>query len=264
MMRHHSSGGSYGSHGSSGGSWGSHGSSGGSYGSSGGSSGSYGSSGGSSGGAVYYSSPVQGGKVYGSPVEGGTIVIPDAGGAGELTPPDPGDQAGVRSSATLTVNVPQDAKIFVNGVQTKSLGAERSYVSRGLQRGLNYTYEVRAEVERDGKKIEETKVVSMRAGQNSQLAFDLKSAAMTTLLTVHVPEAAKVSLAGNETKSTGAVREFKTTKLAAGETWDSYTVSVSIEREGEMLTQEKTITLKAGDSRELSFDFDSPQVAAAG
>ena len=59
------------------------------------------------------------------------------------------------------------------------------------------------------------------------------------------------------------VREFKTGKLAAGESWDNYTIRVTLDRDGETLTKEKTITLKSGESQELSFEFDAPQIASA-
>ena len=159
--------------------------------------------------------------------------------------------------------MPENAKVYVNGVRTSSTGSERSYVSRGLQQGFNYTYEVRAEIERDGETVEETKTVSMRAGSANRLAFDLPSVPQTSL-TLNVPAEAKVFLAGSETKSSGPVREFTTTKLATGESWDNYTILVTLNGpDAEPRSQEKTIVLKSGDTQELSFDFETPQVAAA-
>ncbi|MEO8497267.1 MAG: TIGR03000 domain-containing protein, partial [Planctomycetota bacterium] len=250
------------SHYSSGGSSGSYGSSGGSYGSSG-------SSGGSSGGGVMYSSPIQSGKGYDSPVqsgkyysapiEGGTVV-PE-------TPPAPAgnEQTSSASEATLTVNVPNDARVYVNGVQTKSVGPERSYVSRGLQNGFNYTYEVRAEVEREGKMVEETKMVSLTAGRTARVAFDFQASevAPSTTLTLNVPADAKVFLAGSETTSSGEVREFTTTKLAAGQSWDNYTIRVTFEQDGQTISREKTITLSAGDSQVVSFETEGQLIASA-
>jgi uncharacterized protein (TIGR03000 family) len=94
--------------------------------------------------------------------------------------------------------------------------------------------------------------------------FDLAAAQAVPATTVKVlvPADAKVYLAGNETSSTGDAREFTTTKLAAGQSWDNYTVRVTVDRDGKTLTREKTITLRAGDDQELSFDFDTPQVAS--
>ncbi len=47
-------------------------------------------------------------------------------------------------SVQLTVWVPDDAKITVNGLETRSTGARRSFVSYGLKPNLIYTYVIRA------------------------------------------------------------------------------------------------------------------------
>lgn len=170
----------------------------------------------------------------------------------------------------LTVNVPADAKVFVNGLPTTSTGTMRTYVSRNLNPGQVYNYEVRTEVVRDGKVVSDTKNVKLVAGQEYAMAFRGEQGAnqiaaaqpSKTVLTLHVPQDAKVILAGHETDTPGEVREYTTTRLAAGTTWDGYKVLVSVNRGGKTVTQEKTITLRAGDSRDMTFDFDSPQVAA--
>jgi len=50
--------------------------------------------------------------------------------------------------------------------------------------------------------------------------------------------------------------------LKSGAEWSNYTVSASVERNGKTVTREQKLTLKAGDSPSLTFDFDAPQVAA--
>jgi uncharacterized protein (TIGR03000 family) len=246
------------------------GSSGGWGGSSGGSSGGYGggssgggwgSSGGSSGGSYYYAPEVQ--------IEGKAIPV-DPSTAPALpvdpaAPPVPGTQETSirRADGMLAVNVPQDAKIYVNGSATSSTGTDRQYVSRDLDRGFNYTYEVKAEVVRDGKTIEQVKTVNLRAGQTAELAFDFPAAAsLETALTVHVPADAKVYLAGNPTSAKGETRVFRTTGLSTGKAWDDYTVRVEFEQDGQIVKQERTITLRAGEAQELSFTDEAEKVAA--
>lgn len=286
-----SSGGSYGSSG--GGYGGSYGSSGGGYGSSGGgySSGWGGSSGGGSSGGYssYYSGygssggGSSGGSYYSTPVAPAPMIqgqVPDSSakpalplqGEGGAIPANPMDRGAQRNSrnATLTVSVPADAKIYVNGLPTRSIGEVRRYVSRGLSDGMSYTYEVRAVADRNGETVEETKKVEVRAGQEVELAFSFangnelaNTSPVETTLSVQVPEDAHVSLAGNTTNGTGEVRVFKTHSLTTGEAWDNYKIVVSVERDGRTLSQEKTITLKAGDSQNLAFDFDGAKVANA-
>lgn len=169
-----------------------------------------------------------------------------------------------RADGLLAVDVPEDAKIFVNGQQTRSTGSHREYVSRNLDRGHTYSYEVRAEVIRDGRTIEETKRIELRAGQTAQLAFDLSSPAkLETKLTVRVPADAKVYLAGNETSAKGETRVFRTTGLKDGKSWEDYTIKVEIDRGGRTIVQEKRIDLKAGEEKELEFEFDGDKVADA-
>ena len=155
----------------------------------------------------------------------------------------------------LTVSVPTDAKIYVNGTATSSTGDIRQYVSRDLASGMSYAYEVRAEVVRDGQKLEQTKTIDLRAGATNSLAFDFEAAAKSveTSLTVRVPAEAKVYLAGNATTAAGETRVFKTTGLSTGKGWNGYKVRVEMELDGKVVTEEKIIDLAAGETKEISF-----------
>jgi uncharacterized protein (TIGR03000 family) len=170
----------------------------------------------------------------------------------------------------LSVHVPAEAKVFVNDLATRSTGNDRRYLSRGLTSNREYTYTVRAEIERDGKLLTETKVIKVQGGQASDVSFTFEDAQeavaskpLRTALILNVPADAKVFLAGKETVSTGPVREFATTRLVAGDAWKDYTVRVEIERGGRTLTKEETISVAAGESRELNFNFDAPELARA-
>jgi uncharacterized protein (TIGR03000 family) len=262
-----SSGGGYGG-GSSGG-WGSSG--GGYWGGSSGGYGGWGSSGGSSGGGGnYYYAPGVAPDVQMTPVDPSIAppaAVPPAGAAPAVPglPPAPGTStSNTRADGLLSVSIPEDARIFVNGQATSSTGSSRQYVSRDLQTGYNYTYEVRAEVVRDGRTVEQVKKIDLRAGQTANLAFDFPATdSVETSLTLHVPSDAKVYLAGNATKANGETRVFRTTGLSGSKSWDGYTIRVELERGGRTLTKEETITLKAGQSQEMRFDFDGDKIASA-
>jgi uncharacterized protein (TIGR03000 family) len=168
----------------------------------------------------------------------------------------------MRNSALLSVKVPADAKVFVNDRPTTSTGTERHYMSNGLKAGRTYSYTIRAEVVRDGQAVTETKTVKLTAGEKADLAFALvPPAEIRTSLVLRVPADAKVFLAGHEATGTGTVREFSTTRLAAGAEWADYAVRVEITRDGQTMSREEIVTLKAGEAREVTFDFDAPQVA---
>lgn len=80
----------------------------------------------------------------------------------------------VESSATsgaILLSLPQDARVVINGRETTITGPTRKYVSENLKPGSTYKYEIRATIVRDGKMVEEKRVVYLKAGQSEQLAF---------------------------------------------------------------------------------------------
>ena len=167
--------------------------------------------------------------------------------------------------AVLEVEVPENARVFVNGKATTSTGTQRRFVSRGLQRGFSYTYEVRVEAEVDGEMMSETKTVRVTSGQDSKLAFELKRD-FETVLTLNVPKDAEVYLGGNRTKATGNVRIYRTKSLKQGDAWSDYEIRVVLNGDGEPRIQEQTITMNAGEKKSLTFDFTETanvKVAAA-
>jgi uncharacterized protein (TIGR03000 family) len=97
--------------------------------------------------------------------------------------PVPGSKADVApiGSGQLTIVVPADAKVFINGHQTRSMGTHREYVSYGLEIGLTYRYEVRAEVVRNGKTVVDAREVFLSAGSQENLAFDFTAKPAVTV-----------------------------------------------------------------------------------
>jgi len=75
------------------------------------------------------------------------------------------------NSGLLTIYVPYDAKVTINDLLTHSKGSRRRYVSYGLQPGFSYKYEVRAEIVRDGRRVEEKRTVVLAAGDHQTVAF---------------------------------------------------------------------------------------------
>ena len=260
--------GSSGGYGGSSGGWsGGYGSNGGGYGSNGGgygSNGGYGANGGDWGGGAMYAPMESEGVII--PMEEGKVDPPATGDAPMDPAPMPMPTDGTstkRGNGTLVVEVPADAKIYVNDRLTSTPGEVREYVSKNLTRGFNYSYVVRAELVRNGKTVTETKKVDIRAGENTKLAFNLTGAAeeVETVVTLKVPANAKVNLGGNDTNATGETRSFRTSALKSGSEWKDYTVVVTAEIDGRLITKEQTFDLKAGENKEVSFDFDTASLA---
>ncbi len=234
-----------------------------SYGYSGGSSGgagvSYGSTGYSSGvsyGSTGYSSGVSYGSTGTSYDTAGSVHY---GAATNSATPSASMVSNIETKSDavyLTVAVPSDAKVFVNDNPTTSTGAVRKFVSRGLEAGKEYRFQVRAEMtSADGKLMMEEKTLVVSAGHQEQVqfAFTQSESPIETAVTLNLPAGATVILAGNETNATGESRTFRTRRLKAGQFWDDY--KIEVEYEGQVKSQ--SVRLIGGDSLQLTFDFNT-------
>ncbi len=175
----------------------------------------------------------------------------------------PLSQRAASGNIELKLNVPEDARVTINDRLTSVEGSERAYVVRGGLLEDQYPFVVRAEIERNGQTITETKQVNLRGGQVSLLTFDLDAEStqlasidepVNTTVRLRVPEAAKVYLAGYEMKQQGEIRVFETTQLRAGEELENYTVRVTM-GDGDAESREKQLTLVGGQTQEVEFDF---------
>lgn len=76
------------------------------------------------------------------------------------------------TSGVLTVWVPYDAKVTINGLETRSTGSRRQFISYGLTPGFSYKYEIRAQLVRKGQVQDaEPQTVMLTAGQITAVAF---------------------------------------------------------------------------------------------
>jgi uncharacterized protein (TIGR03000 family) len=74
--------------------------------------------------------------------------------------------------AVIVVEVPADARVYLDGEATKDEGAaERSFVTPPLTRGQVYYYLVRMDVVRNGERLTETRRVAFQAGSRSRVSF---------------------------------------------------------------------------------------------
>src|SRR4051812_3720305 len=91
--------------------------------------------------------------------------------------------------AHVTVQLPADAKLYVEGVLCPKTGATRSFDSPPIQPGRSYSYELRAEIERDGKTVADTKTIKVRPGQTTELDWrDLGKPKPAAAVAAKLPE----------------------------------------------------------------------------
>ena len=207
---------------------------------------------------------VQGESSNGINISPGIDDLPGLDGGSEPTLADPpfGAQEDdddvstyiIRGEAILSLDVPKDAKVYINDKLTQTQGTRRSYVSKNLIRGNEYRYRVKVVSETNGKEVVKSRDVKMRGGESNQLAFNFDP--IVTRVVVSVPDDAKVIIDGKETATTGAYRSFSTRKLKSGK-WDDYSVEVSVVRNGKTLTRKEKFDLAAGEFRFFEFDFDN-------
>jgi uncharacterized protein (TIGR03000 family) len=69
------------------------------------------------------------------------------------------------------VNIPADAKLFVDNQPTKSTTASRMLQSPSLEPGTAYSYAFRAEIQREGRTYQQTQKVDVHAGQEAVVTF---------------------------------------------------------------------------------------------
>lgn len=97
--------------------------------------------------------------------------------------PAPGkkDESTSSPRATLVVEVPADAKLFIDDQPMKTTSAKRTFQTPPLQPGQQYYYMVRVEVVRDGEVKTETRRVIIRPGEEARAAFPNLETTVTTV-----------------------------------------------------------------------------------
>lgn len=82
--------------------------------------------------------------------------------------------AAADNKAHIWLRVPENAEIWVNGVKTKQTGESRYFFSPPLTPGKKYSYKVRFRWTKDGKPVEDTQNILIRAGETIRRDFTTK------------------------------------------------------------------------------------------
>jgi uncharacterized protein (TIGR03000 family) len=137
------------------------------------------------GGHVWGGSPVVGGYAY-SPVFGNSVSpiignynTPTVAGIGNfanggMTQSFYFNQGGNQANeATIIVHLPADATLTVDGQQTQSQSGTRVFHSPPLETGKTYSYELCAEVNRNGHFVKAKKTVEVQAGRSTEVTMNV-------------------------------------------------------------------------------------------
>ncbi len=79
-------------------------------------------------------------------------------------------QAGT-TTALVTVNMPADARLFVDGTAYPLPAKQRTFTTPALTWGKDYLYDLKAEVIRDGKTLTATRKVAVEPGKHVTVDF---------------------------------------------------------------------------------------------
>lgn len=78
------------------------------------------------------------------------------------------------TSVLLTVKLPAEASLTIDGARTSQTGSERQFISPPLPEGKVFVYTLKATWTADGKKMEREKKVEVKAG--ARINVDLNKA----------------------------------------------------------------------------------------
>jgi uncharacterized protein (TIGR03000 family) len=111
------------------------------------------------------------GGCWGVPVAPGAVM--PAKPAEPVAPPKPADgkQGAAPVQGKLLVELPEDARLYVDDQHIQTPAGRRTFNTPVLSPGQSYYYMVRMEVDINGKTHQETKQVIVRAGQTAEVTF---------------------------------------------------------------------------------------------
>src|SRR5262249_55929791 len=88
-----------------------------------------------------------------------------------VPPAEKGEAAA--APATLVVSLPADAKLTIDGNATRSTTATRTFVTPALEKGMEFSYTLKAEVVREGQTFTAIKNVTVKAGEESKVSIEI-------------------------------------------------------------------------------------------
>gem|GEM_PF-4258695 len=198
-----------------------------------------------------------------------TAAADDQATAPEALPELKADQA------VITTYVPEDARVYINGMLTDLTGTTRRFYSQGLKPDLQYPYKLVIEWTENGRLHRAQQSVLMQVGDHKSVRVGKQPrpetpAVMshdeypTTEISIELPEDAKLFIDGVPSPGTGAKRRFATEELAPDAQPVEYVLRVEWIVGGRTLTDSRKITVRGGEKKLVRFDFEEQvsQIAA--
>jgi uncharacterized protein (TIGR03000 family) len=165
----------------------------------------------------------------------------------------------VPTPAEVLVNLPANAKLFVDGQRVELTPTRRTMATPVLQPGQDYFYLLRAEAVRNGQAVAESRRVIVRAGSTTtvdfgSLAATAKEEAGPSRITVHVPENARLYVDGTAVPMTARTRTFDIPNLEPGKSY-FYTMKAEVVIDGQTRSEDRRVVVQAG--KDVTVDFSN-------
>jgi len=103
-------------------------------------------------------------------------VMPKGKEVEKLKKPPVSNETVEAAPARITITVPSDARVSIDGTATISTETTRTFESPILMTGKSYTYTFQAEFVRDGKNVVVTRNVQVKAGSDITVSLESESA----------------------------------------------------------------------------------------
>jgi uncharacterized protein (TIGR03000 family) len=171
------------------------------------------------------------------------------------------------ATGKVVVQMPADARLYVDGQLANLTSNPRAFVTPSLTAGRDYYYTLRAEAVRDGEVVSESKRVIVRAGGEARVAFDdLVARAPETKpaaarITVRLPVDAQLFVNGEACSLTSSIRAFSTPVLQPGREY-AYTLRAEVVRDGQTRTESRRVVFEAGKQVTVEFKLAPLSVAS--
>lgn len=81
------------------------------------------------------------------------------------------DPSPMATSATVSVTLPADSVVIVNGKRTQSTGVRRIYTASDMEYGRTYKWTIQAQFSQNGEAANVTREVYLRAGDNQSITL---------------------------------------------------------------------------------------------
>jgi uncharacterized protein (TIGR03000 family) len=88
------------------------------------------------------------------------------------------EEAARPAPATIMVSLPAEAKLTIDDFVTTSTSSTRLFATPTLQQGKDFTYMLKAEIQREGRTLTTSQMVTVRAGEESRIELQFPAASV--------------------------------------------------------------------------------------